>query len=481
MNALFNKNILIYVRRKCIHFLFKLVNPKSISEDSQRREFILNILLLGTLVFTLLAIGRFILDFIEDGELYNKASPIILSIILSVFFSLYALSRKGYFVISSYIFIGIFFISATYTIYTWGIDLPQGLLTFVLVIIMSGILINTYFAFFVTLSSSFVLILFGYLQNQLIISPNLYWKKEMLGVDDATTFAFTFLIIAIVSWLSNREIEKSLKRARKSEIELKKERDLLEIRVKKRTQELKEVQEEKMVQIYRFAEFGRIASGIFHDLVNPLTAVGLNIEHLRKKYHGNDKKIDADLEKLESGIKQVKGFTKAAGRQIQNQEINIVFSLADEILLVLQMLSYKARKENVQLKFSPPNALIQMYGNPIKFYRFVTGLISNAIDAYEDMENTNKKSVVITLSQENRVIRITVSDSGCGIKYKNLAKIFEPLFTTKGAEKGIGIGLSICKEIVEKDFDGKISVKSEKYIKTIFTIILPIKNLPTYA
>ena len=84
----------------------------------------------------------------------------------------------------------------------------------------------------------------------------------------------------VIAWLSNREIEKSLKRARRSEAALKVERDALEITVEARTRQLREAQADQLSQLYRFAEFGQISSGLFHDLVNPLNAMSLNMENI---------------------------------------------------------------------------------------------------------------------------------------------------------------------------------------------------------
>ena len=87
-------------------------------------------------------------------------------------------------------------------------------------------------------------------------------------------------IIVLVSWLSNKEIEKALKRAKRSEIALKKERDGLEIEVERRTEELKKAQLEKLTIFYRFSNYGRIAAGLFHDIANPLTQVSLSLSRI---------------------------------------------------------------------------------------------------------------------------------------------------------------------------------------------------------
>ena len=73
---------------------------------------------------------------------------------------------------------------------------------------------------------------------------------------------------------------------------------------------------------------------------------------------------------------------------------------------------------------------------------------------------------------------ISVTDWGMGINKRLMPRIFESLFTTKPPEKGTGIGLSIAKNLVEKDFGGIISVKSQKGEGTVFTIAFPLRRRP---
>ena len=189
----------------------------------------------------------------------------IFFIILIIFISLLFLSRIGWYIFASYTLISIYFVAITYAAYYWGPDLPTALLGYALVIVVSSILISTRFAFIVTLLVSSLIIFFTYLQSRILLLPRLEWKTERLGVYDGIGFAAIFCIIMTVSWLSNREIERSLRRARTSEAALKEERDMLEITVEDRTRELQKTQSEKIAQLYRFAEFGKLASGLFHD------------------------------------------------------------------------------------------------------------------------------------------------------------------------------------------------------------------------
>ncbi|MCK5021842.1 MAG: HAMP domain-containing histidine kinase [Candidatus Pacebacteria bacterium] len=465
--------------KRYAYFLFeKLIKPKSKKEDIQRQEFILNILLFTSIILIFVVFITTAYNYVRLGNLYNGISPYYILIILSIFISLFIFSYKSHINLASYNLVIIYFLAISHGVYYFGVGQPQILLSFVLVIIITGILINYRFSFLMTLLISFILIFFGYLQTKGIYTAHTYWKNELvIKKEDPIIFSIILIIIFIVSWLSNREIRKSLNRARKSEVNLRAEKDSLEIKITERTNRLKETQTEKAIQLYRFAEFGRMASGIFHDLVNPLTAMTLNIEKLQKKYEkiGEDYKA---IEKVANNIEEMKRFTDVARKQIQNQKIKITFSLADEITLALETLSYKTRKDNIRLIFNPPNILIRTKGNPIKFYRIISDLVANSIDACKAIKKEtkkNKKQVEVSLSQKRNIITITIKDWGCGIKKKYINKIFEPLFTTKGID-GTGLGLSICKDVVEKDFNGKIKLRTKEGKGTIFMIEIPVRS-----
>jgi len=453
-----------------------LVQPKSKNEDSARRELILNILLLGTLFLSLaILISYFTLYFgVVPGRTYFSGEPpwqIITALSLGPW-ALFFFSRAGFHRLVSYILIFLCLFSAIFTSYSWGVDVPQGLLLYVLAIVMAGILIGSKFAFVITLITSCIFILLTYLQTKLIIQPDLYWTEEkMPQMNDILVMISTLGVITTVSWLFNREIEKALHRARGSEKALKEERDLLEIKVDERTKELKRTQLEKILHLYRLADFGRMTAGLFHDLSTPLTTVSLNLEKLSRR--------DTSLivKRAVQGTKHMENFVKSVRKQIQKQKVEEVFCPNKEIYQVIRVLDHKAQKLQVKLPFVPKKDL-SLYGNPLRFNQVVTNLVTNAIDAYDTLKECKNRQVLIKLSSQNNNVALTVQDFGCGIAKKNIKKIFEPFFTTKSIEKGTGVGLSICKDIVEKELNGKVKVKSKEKQGATFTVVFPLRKAP---
>jgi two-component system C4-dicarboxylate transport sensor histidine kinase DctB len=297
-----------------------------------------------------------------------------------------------------------------------------------------------------------------------------YWRNEKNEIADMIAYAILLIIIATIVWLFLREIEHSLNRARYSEALLRAERDSLEIKVETRTQELLVLEAEKMEQLYRLAEFGRLSSGIFHDLINPLTAVALNLEQIKTETDNKIVSAKSYLSQALLATNKMEGLISSIKKQIARENSISFFSLNKEIEQTIQILSYKIRRSQVNLNFKADKEII-LEGDALKFSQIITNLLANAIEACEE---TEIKNINLNLDKLPSEITITVSDSGGGIAPENLTKIFTPFFSTKKTSgRGLGIGLAITKDIIEKNFLGNINVTSKINQGSTFIINLP--------
>lgn len=443
-----------------------LVAPKGTNEDTRRREYILNLLLLGSIMLSAVAFVSASLNVLARSNGYRGESLLVLLIPVIFFLSLYILARVRYPKLAAVIFIATYYVLATYTLVKWGILLPQGILIYALTIIMTGVLLSTNAAFFITCLLSATLMTIRLLEINRFIHPSLYWVNESGGLDDAIVFSATLFIILIVSWLSNRETYKSLARARRSEASLKEERDQLEAKVEERTRELRLQQREETIRMYRFAEFGQLTSGLLHDLTTPLTTLSLNLERLSN--HEDSQTVKRAID----AAQRMHLYIDSARKQLSPHVELTNFTPAEEIQEAQNMLGRRGRKAHIKFVSTLPKHL-QLYGDPIKFNRLATNLIANAIDAYEAIPDNKQKVIRITLKQDGETIVFQVTDNGYGIAKKEHATIFLPFYTTKSNQKGIGMGLAICKEIVENDFNGSITVESARDSGTTFTVSLP--------
>jgi signal transduction histidine kinase len=451
------------------NFLYcQLLAPKSKNEDLRRQEFILNIILASSILFLIFLDFTVFYNSTRHAQ-YGGISFTVFSLVLSGFIFIYLLSRFGYFILASYVFIGIYFAVTTFSAYRWGSYLPSTLLNYVLLIIISSILISTRFGFVVTGFISTALAIIGYREISHGIDLIDFWQDKAYKLNDVAEFIITFFIIMTISWLSNREIDKSLRRARNSELTLAEERDNLEITVEQRTQKLKELQTERVMELHRLAESGRLAAGFFHDLMNPLTSIALSVQELKNKAPAMADSVKNSLDQALAASRRMENFIDAIRRQSANEEVPTTFSLNEEIGQAILLLQHKTKRAGVKIKFTE-NKKINGQGKPLQFYQIISNLLSNAIESYSGTIGREREISIILTGDENKII-IKVTDYGKGIPPETVGKIFDHFFTTK-SQKGMGLGLAITKSIVEKDFKGKITVISSSK-GTTFVISLP--------
>lgn len=449
-----------------------LVAPRHKEEKRRRTEILLNtILLFSIVIFTLINLIRLV-----DYFIYKQTTglPLTATLLILVFFIfLLWLSRRGFIKLASLFLILTFTAPMVYSFLTWGADLPAALILAVLVIVLSGILLGGRAIFISTLLITGGLILITCHQTNGALAPDNYWRHAPVQVADAVAHSLLIMIIALISWLFCKEINKSLRRAQQSEKLLKKERDDLEITVARRTKELLAAEAEKITQLYRLAEFGRLSSGIFHDLINPLSAVSLNLEQIQTETDDKILSAKSYLSQALTATHKMENLISSIKKQISRETVLAPFSLNQEISQSLEILAYKARRADVKICFAP-EATYQLIGDALKFGQIINNLVANAIDA---CETSAKKEIEIALTSTPEKIMINLQDSGVGISPDNQANIFKPFFSTKKlAQQGFGIGLAMTKEIIEHDFKGTIHLKSELGQGTLFIIELP-KNL----
>ena len=435
---------------------------KSREEDITRRRYILRTLLKGSITLVMVAVLSSTAQVVAEGvDVYKGVPPASLLIVAAFFASLYWLSSKLP-TLASLLFVGTYYVLGLFVLVAWGSSVPQGLLVCILVLTMSGVLLGRKGAFGSMLLIAVTLVALTVLETKHIIQPDYYWVTKASNIADTVVVIFTMLIIFFVSWLSNREIDKSLARARSSEADLAKERDLLEVKVAERTQALQEAQQKEISQLYHFAEFGKLSSGLLHDLVDPLTSVSMNLQ----QFSTNER---AELlQRAMEGTKRMEDFVAAARKQIQHQRQIVRVSLLKCVEDTLRLLHSKAERAGVVLQVESDQEYM-IYADVVRFSKLVTNLTSNAIDSFDQIKRGGQKLVTVSLHAEADRIVLKVTDNGCGIAPENMKLIFDSFYTTKSEARGMGLGLSICKEIVEEEFDGTLQVDSALGKGTVIT------------
>jgi signal transduction histidine kinase len=227
----------------------------------------------------------------------------------------------------------------------------------------------------------------------------------------------------------------------------------------------------------QLAEFGRLASGVFHDLASPISALILNLQDIQKGQHHTDS-IRQHLSVSMRTSARIAALISILRKHFGSESSKVLFSANEIIEDVLAIFNHKALKLGVDMRFDSTRK-ISLYGNTVDFYQIASNLISNAIDSYDDMPrkdarlSEHPRHVVITLGVRNKRVILKVSDRGSGISPSVLPNIFNQFFTTKSGRSALGIGLNVTRTAIEEGFSGSIQVESTEGFGTTFTVYLP--------
>lgn len=224
----------------------------------------------------------------------------------------------------------------------------------------------------------------------------------------------------------------------------------------------------------KLASIGRLASGVAHEINNPLAIInqktGLidDLLHISSDFDQKEtvllslKSIDASVERCKAITHRLLGFAR------RTEVLFAHFSVNEIIKEVLQFLENSMLYNRIKLDLQLQNEIPQIFSDHIQLQQIFLNIINNAIDAI------GKDGTITIIS--NLIageVRIVIQDDGVGIPEEVLPHIFEPFFTTKETGKGTGLGLSITYGLIKK-LGGDITVRSNVGKGTAFTITLPI-------
>ncbi|WPU63212.1 sensor histidine kinase [Peredibacter starrii] len=240
-------------------------------------------------------------------------------------------------------------------------------------------------------------------------------------------------------------------------------------------QETIKVQQTKIQTSARMASLGEMASGIAHEINNPLSVIQTQADFLKlklKKHALNEDTIQTGLDKIIETcgriVKIVKGL-RTFSRHAENDPMTLVQLdevLNDSISLISQKLNYSS----IEVSIDKEDNLIVM-GRPAQLGQVFLNLLSNSFDAIATLD---KKWINIEVKRVGDKVRLRFVDSGTGIMDPHVTHIFQPFYTTKDVGKGTGLGLSISKGIIE-EHGGKLHYDHCSK-NTTFVIELPAVN-----
>ncbi len=225
----------------------------------------------------------------------------------------------------------------------------------------------------------------------------------------------------------------------------------------------------------RLTTLGEASAELVHDLRNPLTVVQGYVQMLNEDLVQSDapvgREVTADyLTAIEKGVRRCRDLVDAW----QDLGRKTVHDLApiDPVAVLREIVEGQRRlaetsRGALELRVESPSCRI--LGDATQLGRALQNIIGNASDALRDTGG----SVQVSLRCEGESVLIAVQDDGVGISPENLARLFEPYFTTKGRSRGTGLGLFITRKIIE-DHHGHIDIRSRPGEGTTVEVRLPL-------
>jgi signal transduction histidine kinase len=377
------------------------------------------------------------------------------------------------------LFLLLYLLPAIFFLEYWGAELPDAILLYVLIIIVTNLLSGHRATFLIAVPVVSLLFLTARFQSEDWIAPELDWK-QLFSMKDWLAMLLGAGLIILVCQIFNRAVAGLAPALALPETTSGAKAGRAETAIVAMS-EFSETQLEKISRLYRFAELGRLAGGLFHDLATPLTVINISLQEARQKQKGQLNAIREHLNAALKAAEKINQFVIAARSHLRSTHASIIFKPADEIRNLAKLFAHKELQSGVSLQLKLRRK-IRLQGDPVKFFQIASNLICNAFEAYPQPSPVGATVLVRLYKQGDRVV-FEVSDKGEGIDPKNMTKIFEPFFTTKDGTTGhalsLGLGLATTKNIIEKYFKGKIMIKSRLEHGTCFSIYLPFPGSKT--
>lgn len=245
---------------------------------------------------------------------------------------------------------------------------------------------------------------------------------------------------------------------------------------------------ETLHQAEKFAAIGELVAGIAHELNNPLATIALRTQRLAAKFLDDTNVseslaiIEQEADRMAALVRNLLDFSRKSADQLSSLDIHDVIDKS------IALIDYRFRKSRIRIErnFSP--TVPMFLGDAQKLTQVFLNLLSNSIDATSPggkitintyvnrgLDKTCRSEAAL-VEAPSRSIAVEFSDSGAGIPPDDLPKVMEPYFTTKPYGQETGLGLPICRRIIEEEHGGRFAVSSVLGEGTTFRIWIPING-----
>ena len=232
----------------------------------------------------------------------------------------------------------------------------------------------------------------------------------------------------------------------------------------------------QLLHAAKLASVGELATGVAHEINNPLAIIMASSGVIRDMLDpeldldGSPENIRKELDNVDAAVLRARGITRQLldyGRKNPPKPVLCDLNqIIDEVLGGFKERELKVANIEIIRDYAPdlPKTLV----DPDQIRQVFLNLINNAGAAID-----GSGTITLSTSSDEEQIRVTVTDTGCGMTFDQIKKIFDPFFTTKQEGKGTGLGLSVSLSII-KSMGGTIDVQSMPGVGSAFVISLPI-------
>ncbi|HPD56776.1 MAG TPA: ATP-binding protein [Smithellaceae bacterium] len=233
--------------------------------------------------------------------------------------------------------------------------------------------------------------------------------------------------------------------------------------------------ERRLEKAERLSSLGQLAAGVAHEIRNPLNAISMAAQRLKRDFepsapdktddfHNLSGVIKDEIKRLNGIIEEFLSFSKSRRLELRD------FSVTEILQKIVSLISEEAQARGITIetKWQQSPAVIPVDINKIQ--QAFLNLIKNAMESIPA-----QGKIFITVDKEGKnFIVVRISDTGCGMAAEEIERIFNPEYTTK--EKGVGLGIPLASEII-RGHGGDIRVISRKGEGTTFEVLLPRERL----
>lgn len=230
-----------------------------------------------------------------------------------------------------------------------------------------------------------------------------------------------------------------------------------------------------LIHTEKMAALGRMSAAIVHEISQPLAAMEATLSAAELGLKQRDDALLTRLGKVRGLIRRMQRTTKhlKSFARKETGELALV-DVRQTVTSALELVEPRSRVVGITPEHQMPEGPVHVLAGAVRIEQVIVNLLLNALDAVQDCADA---TITLTLLAEDGLARLTVSDTGSGIAKVDLERVTEPFFSTKLTGEGLGLGLSICKAIID-DFGGELKISSLDGKGAQVEVSLPLADLP---